>query len=141
MSAHTCGPHCRVLGRLYVRPRCCGLASSCQVLCTVRERLGYVWVQGATVRRYIIDQFLKSSSNHRSDEYGGPLENRARFALEVRMAAITRSTGPAGAAVRSCCALGLAAAARRLLRVVSQQVGLHRLDQATCITLSAVLLL
>ncbi len=62
-------------------------------------------VQGMTVCRYIIDQFLKSSSNHRSDEYGGPLENRARFALEVRTPAITGSTGAAGGAVRSCRAL------------------------------------
>lgn len=32
---------------------------------------------------YLIDQFLHSSTNHRTDEYGGNLENRARFALEV----------------------------------------------------------
>uniref|UniRef100_A0ACD5ZTF4 Uncharacterized protein n=1 Tax=Avena sativa TaxID=4498 RepID=A0ACD5ZTF4_AVESA len=32
---------------------------------------------------YIIDQFLKDSANDRSDEYGGSLENRCRFALEV----------------------------------------------------------
>ena len=33
--------------------------------------------------RYIIDQFLKTSTNQRNDEYGGALENRARLALEV----------------------------------------------------------
>ncbi|CAN6340371.1 unnamed protein product [Urochloa humidicola] len=32
---------------------------------------------------YIIEQFLKDSANDRSDEYGGSLENRCRFALEV----------------------------------------------------------
>uniref|UniRef100_A0ACD6A5C2 Uncharacterized protein n=1 Tax=Avena sativa TaxID=4498 RepID=A0ACD6A5C2_AVESA len=32
---------------------------------------------------YIIDQFLKDSANDRTDEYGGSLENRCRFALEV----------------------------------------------------------
>ncbi len=32
---------------------------------------------------YLIDQFLQSGSNHRSDQYGGSLENRARFLLEV----------------------------------------------------------
>jgi 2,4-dienoyl-CoA reductase-like NADH-dependent reductase (Old Yellow Enzyme family) len=31
----------------------------------------------------LIDQFLQSSTNHRTDQYGGSLENRARFALEV----------------------------------------------------------
>jgi 2,4-dienoyl-CoA reductase (NADPH2) len=32
---------------------------------------------------YLITQFLSSAINDRKDEYGGPLENRARFALEV----------------------------------------------------------
>jgi hypothetical protein len=33
---------------------------------------------------YLPDQFLQSGSNHRDDEYGGSVENRARFLLEVR---------------------------------------------------------
>lgn len=32
---------------------------------------------------YLIDQFLKNGPNHRSDNYGGSIENRARFGLEV----------------------------------------------------------
>nr|BFF38519.1 alkene reductase [Tenacibaculum mesophilum] len=32
---------------------------------------------------YLIDQFLRSDSNNRTDEYGGDQENRMRFALEV----------------------------------------------------------
>lgn len=32
---------------------------------------------------YLIDQFLQDTTNHRGDEYGGPIENRARFLLEV----------------------------------------------------------
>jgi 2,4-dienoyl-CoA reductase-like NADH-dependent reductase (Old Yellow Enzyme family) len=32
---------------------------------------------------YLIHQFLSPHSNHRRDEYGGALENRMRFALEV----------------------------------------------------------
>nr|KAJ0217471.1 hypothetical protein LSAT_V11C300117390 [Lactuca sativa] len=32
---------------------------------------------------YLIDQFLKDEINDRSDEYGGSIENRCRFALEV----------------------------------------------------------
>lgn len=32
---------------------------------------------------YLIDQFLHYHTNHRSDNYGGSIENRARFALEV----------------------------------------------------------
>jgi 2,4-dienoyl-CoA reductase-like NADH-dependent reductase (Old Yellow Enzyme family) len=38
---------------------------------------------------YLIDQFLQDSSNHRTDEYGGPIENRARFLLEVTDAVIS----------------------------------------------------
>lgn len=32
---------------------------------------------------YIIDQFLRDGTNHRKDHYGGSLENRTRFLLEV----------------------------------------------------------
>ncbi|XP_074344726.1 putative 12-oxophytodienoate reductase-like protein 1 isoform X3 [Apium graveolens] len=32
---------------------------------------------------YLIDQFLKDQINDRTDKYGGSLENRCRFALEV----------------------------------------------------------
>lgn len=32
---------------------------------------------------YLIDQFLRRSSNKRTDEYGGTIENRLRFAIEV----------------------------------------------------------
>ncbi|CAB4255265.1 similar to Saccharomyces cerevisiae YHR179W OYE2 Conserved NADPH oxidoreductase containing flavin mononucleotide (FMN), homologous to Oye3p with different ligand binding and catalytic properties [Maudiozyma barnettii] len=32
---------------------------------------------------YLLNQFLDPMSNHRTDEYGGSIENRSRFALEV----------------------------------------------------------
>jgi 2,4-dienoyl-CoA reductase-like NADH-dependent reductase (Old Yellow Enzyme family) len=32
---------------------------------------------------YLLDQFLQDSANHRTDEYGGSVENRARLMLEV----------------------------------------------------------
>jgi N-ethylmaleimide reductase len=32
---------------------------------------------------YLIDQFLQDGSNHRTDDYGGSVENRARFLLDV----------------------------------------------------------
>src|SRR6185295_5214573 len=37
---------------------------------------------------YLLDQFLQDSSNHRTDKYGGPIENRARLMLEVADACI-----------------------------------------------------
>jgi 2,4-dienoyl-CoA reductase-like NADH-dependent reductase (Old Yellow Enzyme family) len=38
---------------------------------------------------YLIDQFLQDGSNHRTDEYGGTIENRARLMLEVTDAVIS----------------------------------------------------
>ena len=32
---------------------------------------------------YLLDQFLQDGSNHRTDEYGGSIENRARLMVEV----------------------------------------------------------
>jgi 2,4-dienoyl-CoA reductase-like NADH-dependent reductase (Old Yellow Enzyme family) len=38
---------------------------------------------------YLLDQFLQDSTNKRTDQYGGSLENRARLLLEVTDAAIS----------------------------------------------------
>jgi 2,4-dienoyl-CoA reductase-like NADH-dependent reductase (Old Yellow Enzyme family) len=38
---------------------------------------------------YLLDQFLQDSTNQRTDEYGGPVENRARLLLEATDAAIS----------------------------------------------------
>ncbi|MDB5724415.1 MAG: alkene reductase [Novosphingobium sp.] len=37
---------------------------------------------------YLVDQFLRSGSNRRSDAYGGSVQNRARFLLEVTEAVV-----------------------------------------------------
>lgn len=39
---------------------------------------------------YLVDQFTQDVSNKRTDEYGGSVENRARFALEVTDAIVER---------------------------------------------------
>jgi len=41
---------------------------------------------------YLIDQFLRDGSNHRTDQYGGSIENRSRFLSEV-IAAVTAAVG------------------------------------------------
>lgn len=38
---------------------------------------------------YLPDQFLQSSTNRRADDYGGPIENRAKFLLQVVDAAVS----------------------------------------------------
>ncbi|MEC9360026.1 MAG: alkene reductase [Pseudomonadota bacterium] len=42
---------------------------------------------------YLIDQFLKDSSNRREDEYGGSIENRTRFLYEVAQAVTSEIGG------------------------------------------------
>ncbi|MGO4152131.1 alkene reductase [Cupriavidus sp. YAF13] len=48
---------------------------------------------------YLIQQFLAPSANTRTDEYGGSIKNRARFALEVA-AAIAEEIGADRTAIR-----------------------------------------
>ncbi|KAI0744235.1 NADH:flavin oxidoreductase/NADH oxidase [Daedaleopsis nitida] len=48
---------------------------------------------------YLIDQFLQDVSNKRTDEYGGSIENRARFALEV-VDAVAAAVGESKTAIR-----------------------------------------
>src|ERR1700685_829265 len=38
---------------------------------------------------YLLDQFLQDKTNHRTDAYGGPIENRARLMLEVTDAVVS----------------------------------------------------
>lgn len=47
------------------------------------EVAGFDGVEIHGANGYLIDQFLKDQVNDRTDEYGGTLEKRCRFALEV----------------------------------------------------------
>jgi NADPH2 dehydrogenase len=44
---------------------------------------GFDGVEIHASKGYLIDQFLQTSSNKRTDSYGGSVENRARFVLEI----------------------------------------------------------
>ncbi|RYD35832.1 MAG: alkene reductase [Verrucomicrobiaceae bacterium] len=50
---------------------------------------GFDGVEIHAANGYLIDQFLQNSSNKRTDEYGGSVENRARFLLEVTGAVVS----------------------------------------------------
>jgi N-ethylmaleimide reductase len=44
---------------------------------------GFDGVEVHSANGYLPDQFLQDGSNHRSDAYGGSIENRSRFLLEI----------------------------------------------------------
>lgn len=52
------------------------------------QAAGFDGVEIHGANGYLLDQFLQDGSNHRTDQYGGPIENRARLMLEVTDAAI-----------------------------------------------------
>ncbi len=47
------------------------------------QKSGYDGVEIMGSEGYLINQFLCKRTNHRTDDYGGSLENRMRFALEI----------------------------------------------------------
>jgi N-ethylmaleimide reductase len=63
------------------------------------ETCGFDGVEIHGANGYLLDQFLKSGSNHRDDDYGGSMENRARLLLEV-VRAITSAIGGGRTAIR-----------------------------------------
>jgi 2,4-dienoyl-CoA reductase-like NADH-dependent reductase (Old Yellow Enzyme family) len=47
------------------------------------QQAGFDGVELHAANGYLIDQFLQDSTNHRTDDYGGPVENRARLLIET----------------------------------------------------------
>lgn len=50
---------------------------------TLALKAGFDGVELHSANGYLLEQFLSPISNHRTDEYGGSIENRCRFVLEV----------------------------------------------------------
>lgn len=83
----------------YAVPRALELSEIPAIVAAFRQaalnavEAGFDGVEIHGANGYLLDQFLRSSSNQRSDAYGGPLENRARLLFEV-IAAVTDAIGP-----------------------------------------------
>ena len=63
------------------------------------ETAGFDGVEIHAANGYLLDQFLKSGSNQRTDDYGGSIENRARLLLEV-VRAVTGAIGGGRTGIR-----------------------------------------
>ena len=57
------------------------------------KRAGFEMLMVHGGHGWLINQFLSPLFNHRTDEYGGSLENRCRFAIEV-LKAVREAVGP-----------------------------------------------
>ncbi|KAG7445340.1 NADH:flavin oxidoreductase/NADH oxidase [Guyanagaster necrorhizus] len=63
------------------------------------NKAGFDGVEIHGANGYLVDQFLQDLSNQRTDEYGGSIENRARFGLEV-IDAVVKAVGAERTAIR-----------------------------------------
>ena len=63
------------------------------------ETSGFDGVEIHGANGYLLDQFLKTGSNQRDDDYGGSIENRARLLLEVTRA-VTAAIGGGRTGIR-----------------------------------------
>ena len=57
------------------------------------QAAGYDGVEVMGSEGYLINQFIAPQTNHRTDEWGGPFENRIRFAIEI-VRATREKVGP-----------------------------------------------
>lgn len=79
----------------FVEPRALELSEIKEIIAQYRRgaenamEAGFDGVELHGANGYLIDQFLQDSTNKREDEYGGSVENRMRFMLEVVDAVIS----------------------------------------------------
>ncbi len=83
-DAHTHGG-----SKPYVAPRALAahelpaIAADYSAATRLARAAGFDGVEIHSANGYLLDQFLRDGSNHRTDSYGGSVANRARFLIEV----------------------------------------------------------
>jgi len=65
-----------------------GIIAQYELAAENARRAGFDGVEVHSANSYLLDQFLRDSTNHRTDRYGGSIENRARLTLEVTQAIV-----------------------------------------------------
>ncbi|MDO8369631.1 MAG: alkene reductase [Candidatus Nitrotoga sp.] len=79
----------------YVAPRALEIAEMAGIVEQYRQaalNAEEAWLDGIEIdaaNGYLLDQFLRDSTNQRTDEYGGSIENRSRLLFEVIQAVCT----------------------------------------------------
>jgi len=76
-----------------------GIVAEFQRAALLAVRAGFDGVEIHAANGYLIDQFLRSATNARTDQYGGAIERRARFLLEV-VDAVVSAVGKGRVGVR-----------------------------------------
>lgn len=80
--------------KLYVAPRALETAEVAGIVqdyahgTRLARQAGFDGVEIHGANGYLIDQFLRDGSNHRTDQYGGSIENRVRLLTEVTAAVV-----------------------------------------------------
>lgn len=89
----------RVTPRALSRDEIPGVINDYRHAANIALEAGFDGVELHGANGYLPHQFLSSGVNHRTDDYGGPVENRARFLLEAARALID-VWGPSRVGVR-----------------------------------------
>lgn len=66
-----------------------GIVAAYRTAAENAQRAGFDGVEIHGANGYLLDQFLQDKTNKRTDDYGGPVENRARLMLEVTDAVVS----------------------------------------------------
>ena len=80
--------------RAMTKPDIANIISAFTQAAVRAKQAGFDAVQLHAAHGFLFSQFFSPALNQRTDEFGGPLENRARFLLET-VRSIRKATGPA----------------------------------------------